>query len=413
MSVTDLIDITAFDTDDEKILTEVAMYNSIELVQFDKNKIINKIYLTDKKENKEKNEENEENCDNNNNINNESDLEIKINKIYNNNNNHDIELVFYEKNVLDEPCINIYIYPFIFNEKEKMGTAKDKLYHVYPIAFSAKLSLILENFEYYVNTKLRNLLSNETNLIELVYPHYFCNNNIFLINSSQTCFLCKEKTRSSLYCPLFSSIDKNLTIKDLIKKFDYPKQPIILLAKSSYFDKNKKYYKNMNCFYNKKESTKKNIENKLELDNCFQLYTKKEKLKDIDWFCETCNSMQICEKQLTIYSLPIYLIIQIDRFALKKINNKNNVDNTLISFTINDLDLTKYVEGSEKNKEKYKYNLFAVIYKEISSKSDFTYCCCKNGKEWVLFKDNKVQKFNDLINKNVHLLFYKRESEQK
>ena len=56
--------------------------------------------------------------------------------------------------------------------------------------------------------------------------------------------------------------------------------------------------------------------------------------------------------QLIFYNLPIYLIIQIDRFALKKINNKNNVDNTLISFTINDFDLTKYVERSEKNKEK-------------------------------------------------------------
>ena len=56
--------------------------------------------------------------------------------------------------------------------------------------------------------------------------------------------------------------------------------------------------------------------------------------------------------QLIFYNLPTYLIIQIDRFALKKINNKNNVDNTLISFTINDFDLTKYVERSEKNKEK-------------------------------------------------------------
>ena len=56
--------------------------------------------------------------------------------------------------------------------------------------------------------------------------------------------------------------------------------------------------------------------------------------------------------QLIFYNLPIYLIIQIDRFALKKINNKNNVDNTLISFTFNDFDLTKYVERSEKNKEK-------------------------------------------------------------
>ena len=61
MSITDLIEITAFDVDDEKILTEIAMYNSIELVQFDKNKIITKIYLTDKKENLDKNEKEKNN----------------------------------------------------------------------------------------------------------------------------------------------------------------------------------------------------------------------------------------------------------------------------------------------------------------------------------------------------------------
>ena len=93
-------------------------------------------------------------------------------------------------------------------------------------------------------------------------------------------------------------------------------------------------YSNMISFPNKKEN-KKPIENKLNLYNCFQLYTKKETLEDIDWFCEACNSIQICEKQLTIYNLPIYLIIQIDRFAIKKLNSKNNVDNTFLSIPIN------------------------------------------------------------------------------
>jgi hypothetical protein len=139
MSVTDLIEITAFDTDDEKILTDIAMYNSIELVQFDKNKIITKIYLTDKKENLDKNEK-EKNEDNNNN---ESDLKLPINKIYKDN---DVELVFYERSVFQEPCVNIYIYPFNYNEKEKFNVNKDKLYHVYPIALPVNLSLILENF---------------------------------------------------------------------------------------------------------------------------------------------------------------------------------------------------------------------------------------------------------------------------
>ena len=416
MSVTDLIEITAFDSDDEKILTDVAMYNSLELVQFDKNKIVTKVYLTDKKDTKEKNEtknkKNEE-CEENEEEN-ESDLGMQLNKIYKDN---DVELVFYEKSVFEEPCINIYIYPFLYNEKDKFSVNRDRMFHVYPIAIPVNLSLILENFEYYVNVKLRHLLldyyreeseKNKVNYIELSYPHYFCNCPIY---SSTICFLCKEKTKNTLFCPLFPSLDKDLTIKDLIQKFDYPKQPIILLAKCKYFDADKKYYSNMNLIWNKKESVKKQ-ENKLDLYNCFQLYTKKETLVEIDWFCEACNGIQICEKQLHIYTLPVYLIIQIDRFAIKKLNAKNNVDNTVLSIPINGLDLTNYVEGPEKNKINYKYNLYAIIYKEISSKNDFTYCTCKNGNKWFLFKDNKIQITSELINKYVHFLFYKREDAQ-
>ncbi len=87
------------------------------------------------------------------------------------------------------------------------------------------------------------------------------------------------------------------------------------------------------------------------------------------------------------------------------------MDNTLISIPINNLDLTKYVEGP-KNKINYKYNLYAIIYKDISSRNDFTYCNCKNGNKWILFKDNKIQITTELINKNVHFLFYKREDAQ-
>ena len=410
MNLTDLIEVTAFDTDDEKILTEITMYNSLELVQMDKNKIITKVYSTDKVDMNNINKG--ENKDNNNND--ESDLKLQINKIYKDN---DIELVFYERDVFEEPCINIYIYPFPYNENDKSSINKDKLYHVYPIAIPVNISLILENFEYYVNVKLRKLLidnyreeSEKTgiNYIELVYPHDFSN---FLLYSNTTCFLCKEKTRNNLFCPLFDSIDKNLTIKDLMEKFEYPKQPIVFLAKSQHYNMNKSYYLNVNCFFNKKEN-KKQIESKLDLNSCFQLYLRKEILEGIDWFCEGCNSYQICEKQLSIYYLPIYLIIQIDRFAIKKLNNKSNVDNTFISIPINNLDLSKFVEGPEKNKIKYNYNLYAIIYKDISSRNDFTYCTCKNGNKWFLFKDNKVQIASELINKYVHFLFYKREDAQ-
>ena len=122
MSITDLIEITAFDVDDEKILTEIAMYNSIELVQFDKNKIITKIYLTDKKEENNEKTDKKETTDDEDENKDESDLELNLSKIYKDN---DIELVFYEKSVFEEPCINIYIYPFLYNEKDKYSVLKE------------------------------------------------------------------------------------------------------------------------------------------------------------------------------------------------------------------------------------------------------------------------------------------------
>ena len=167
----------------------------------------------------------------------------------------------------------------------------------------------------------------------------------------------------------------------------------------------------MPTFFNKKDN-KKPTENKLNLYNCFQLYTRKVILDDIEWFCETCNSAQICEKQLLIYKLPVYLIIQIDRFAIRKITNKKDIDYTLLNIPINNLNLNDYVEDPEKNAINYNYNLYAIIYKDIGSKTDFTYCTCKNGNKWFLFKENKIQISNELINKYVHYLFYKREDAQ-
>ena len=73
----------------------------------------------------------------------------------------------------------------------------------------------------------------EVNYIELVVPHFFCNSSYY---SQTNCFLCKEKKKNTLFCPLFSSIDKNLLIKDLLQLYDYPNQPIFLLAKCKYYD---------------------------------------------------------------------------------------------------------------------------------------------------------------------------------
>ena len=409
MSLTELIDVTAFDFEDEKILTYATIYNSIELVQFDKNKILTKVFSTKIKPPKtntnNKVEENIKQYEKN-------DLDLELSKIYREN---DIELVFYEKSVIDKKCINIYVYPYIYNEKEKFNKNKDNLFNIYPIAISVKTSLILKNFEYLVNVKLRELLidhfkeeseKREINYIELVYPHYFYNCSYY---SQTNCFLCKEKKKNNLFCPLFSElITKDNSIKDLMQIFEYPKQPIFFLAKCKYYDVKKKNYSNMNSFPID-DIKSKSTENKIDIYDCFELYTKKESIIGMDWFCESCNSIQVAQKQLLIYRPPLYLILQFDRIQNNKKNNYWNnygIDDTLINFPINNLDLQEYVEGPDKNKAIY--NLYGVIYREVSVRNDYNYSVCKNNRKWVMYKDSKCLGTNLIVNKNAHFLFYKR-----
>ena len=415
MSLTELIDVTAFDFEDEKILTYTTIYNSIELVQFDKNKILTKVYLTQIKpdQSNEKKDYDDDNIDIFNKIEN-NDFDLQLNKIFKDNKENDVELVFYEKSVVERNCINIYVYPYIYNEKDKLNKNRDNLFNVYPIAISVKTSLILKNFEYLVNVKLRELLIDHfkeesekrgTNYIELVYPHFFYNCS----NYSQTnCFLCKERKKNNLFCSLFSAIDKEKSINDLINLFDYPKQPIFLLAKCKYYNNKKQIYSNMDSFPTD-NLKKKPSENKIDICDCFELYTKKEEIVGIDWHCESCNSFQIAQKQLLIYKPPLYLILQLDRIQLKKVSNFWNnygIDDTMINFPINNLDLSEYVEGPEKNKAKY--NLIGAIYREVSVRNDYIYSVCKNNKKWYMYKDSKVSSTNSIVNKNAHFLFYKR-----
>ena len=418
MTLTDLIDVTAFDTDDEKILTYTTMYNSIELVQFDKNKVLTKVYVTrikkpkNNNETTRKNRENDKENETTNSTNTikRNDLGLQLSRIYK---ESDVELVFYEKSVIEKKCVNIYVYPFLYNEKEKINKNRDRLYNAYPIAISVSLSLILENFEYLVNVKLRDLLidhfkeeseKREVNYIELVVPHFFCNSSYY---SQANCLLCKEKKKNSLFCPLFSSIDKNLTIKDLLKLYDYPNQPIFLLAKCKYYDIKKRIYSNMDSFAIEKK-IKKQEENKIDIYDCFELYTRREEIRDIDWQCESCNSIQIPYKQLLIHKPPLYLIIQFDRCFKKYSSFRSSYafDDTLINFPINNLDIDEYVEGPEKYKTTY--NLYGAIYREVSSRNDNIYCVCKNNKKWIMFKDNKAVGVNGIVNKFVHFLFYRR-----
>ena len=427
MSLSNSIDVTPFDTDEnEKIITYQTIYNCIELIQFDKNKIIIKAYETRINEDKT-NETNDTNNNNNNNDNNSNiindsnlikrnDLNVQLNRIHREN---ELELVFFERSIIDKECRTIYVYPFLYNEKENIKKNRDRLFNIYPIAITAKLDLILENFEYSVNVKLRDLLidhfreeseKRDINYIELVIPHYFCDSPYY---SQANCPFCKDKRRNNLFCPLFSFIDKEKTVADLPSIFDYANQPFFLLAKCKYYDPKKKIYSNMSSFQVEK-TYKKQDDNKIDIYDCFELLSKNEDTNKSDWMCNLCKSKLIPNIQSLIYKPPLFLIIQIDRVSLKIGTFRNSfiIDDIFIYYPINNLDLKDYVEGSEQLNTKY--NLYGVIYRESSSfRNDICYTVCKINDKWMAIKDSKVAPINtNIVNKNAHFLFYKRQDLQ-
>jgi ubiquitin C-terminal hydrolase len=426
MSLSNLIDVTPFDTDEEdKILSYTSIYNSIELIQFDKNKLITKIYRTriyndTKKDSNESNNNNNNNTENNNNTNNDNntikannELNLQLNKIYKEN---DVELVFYERSFIDKKCKNIYIYPYLYNEKEKTKKNIERLFNVYPIAISAKTDLILENFEYLVNVKLRDLLidhfreeseKRNINYIELVIPHYFHDSPYY---SQAICPFCKEKRKgASLFCKLFSAIDKEKTVYDLFKLFKKINQPIFLLAKCKYYEVKNKIYANISSFPIDKANKKQ--EDKLDIYDCFELYARKENINQ-SWTCTSCKTNPIPYKHSFIHKPPLYLIIQINRLVMKTSTFRSSIsianDDTLIYYPIDNLDIKDFIQSSEKCKTTY--NLYGVIYKESSFRSENIYSICQMNDKWMMIKDNKISQINpnSIINKNAHFLFYKR-----
>ena len=96
----------------------------------------------------------------------------------------------------------------------------------------------------------------------------------------------------------------------------------------------------------------------LTLDDCFNLFTKKEELSDSDlWYCPKCKKHQHATKQMDLWTLPPVLIIHLKRFSYSR-TYRDKID-TLVEFPIRGLNFSNYVRGNKKE-NCYRYNLIAV-----------------------------------------------------
>ena len=139
------------------------------------------------------------------------------------------------------------------------------------------------------------------------------------------------------------------------------------------------------------------------LKDCFDTYTKDEKLEESEQYIND-EGKRILSKQILFWKLPDILIVTLKRFT-----NLANKDNRKVDIQIENLDLSKYIIGYDK--ESYKYDLYGVCNHTggLMGGHYFAYIKISDG-SWHEFNDTNVRKINikDKLSSNAYCLFYRK-----
>ena len=341
------------------------LYNNIEFVLMDQNKIIKVIY-------------NDKNKLNNN--------ELIYNVL---NENKSYELVLYEKKIYKD-YFNIYVYPI---KQDNYDTSS------YPISLTVTgdmnfKEIIIEN-----KKKILNMYINvsENDIIKVGILHqkndslaYYIKN---IFDSREYCPICNNSQEN--YCKL----NDNIKLEYLFNKF---KTYIPLLFVMGVSNKE---------ISRRNMKISENLENGIFfLNDCLNSFCEEELLnKGNKWNCDKCKINNKAKKQMKLYRMPKYLIIQLKKFEnkvtfLNSINVKKKED--FIKYPINNLDLSQFTENEEE--KKYRYDLDSVIQHHGTINEGHYTSICNINENWVLFNDSKHYKIDNPITNDAYILFYKR-----
>jgi ubiquitin C-terminal hydrolase len=137
--------------------------------------------------------------------------------------------------------------------------------------------------------------------------------------------------------------------------------------------------------------------------DCFDLYVEGEILDDI--FNEKTNKKEKCNRSISFWSLPTILVIDIKRFNYK--NQKNQI---LVTFPLDNLDLSKYITGYNKNT--YIYDLYAVCNHSGSVLGGHYTSFVKNANgKWYHYNDTNVSEVaipQQIITPKAYCFFYRK-----
>ena len=149
------------------------------------------------------------------------------------------------------------------------------------------------------------------------------------------------------------------------------------------------------------------LENKQPtLLDCFDSYVESELLDgDNKILNEKTGQKEAANKNLVFWSFPTVLVIDIKRY-----NSKNKKQQILIDFPLENLDLTKYVIGY--NKESYIYDLYGVCNHSGSVLGGHYTSFVKNANgKWYHFDDTNVTEVintQQIISPKAYCFFYRK-----
>lgn len=141
-----------------------------------------------------------------------------------------------------------------------------------------------------------------------------------------------------------------------------------------------------------------------DLLDCFKSYISGELLENV--LNETRNVRETVKKQILFWSFPTILVIDLKRFT-----SNNRKDQRLVSFPLDNLDLSSFVIGYEP--ETYKYDLYAVCNHSGNVLGGHYTAFIKNANgKWYHINDTSVTQIEerDVVSSKAYCLFYRKKT---
>ncbi|GAB2274235.1 hypothetical protein Dimus_009002 [Dionaea muscipula] len=160
-----------------------------------------------------------------------------------------------------------------------------------------------------------------------------------------------------------------------------------------------------------KSAAKRPQPESVSLFSCLEAFLKEEPLGPDDmWYCPRCKEHRQATKKLDLWRLPEILVIHLKRFSYNRYL-KIKLD-TLVSFPVHNLDLSKYVKCKDAHTLSHVYELFAISnhYGGLGGGHYSAYAKLIDENRWYHFDDSHVSPVaeDDIKTNAAYVLFYQR-----